>query len=91
MAGVGVGVGRRIHWIGVMDTGLVGILSGVRVAGTMVTVGDNAGGVEFLATGWVDGNVGLFFLMDKVAEGSDITRLRDALPAVVRRWTGTRS
>ena len=46
MAGVGVGVGRRIHWIGVMGTGLGGRLSGVRVAGTMVTLGDNSGGVS---------------------------------------------
>ena len=46
MAGVGVGVVRRIHWTGVMGTGLGGRLSGVRVAGTMVTLGDNAGGVS---------------------------------------------
>ena len=46
MAGVGVGVGRRIHWTGVMGTGLGTRLSGVRVAGTMVTLGDNAGGVS---------------------------------------------
>ena len=46
MAGVGVGVGRRTHWTGVMGTGLGGGLSGVRVAGTMVTLGVNAGGVS---------------------------------------------
>ena len=46
MSGVGVGVGRRIHWTGVMGTGLGGRLLGVRVAGTMVTLGDNAGGVS---------------------------------------------
>ena len=46
MAGVGVGFVRRIHWTGVMATGLVGGFSGVRVAGTMVTLGDNAGGVS---------------------------------------------
>ena len=46
MAGVGVGVGRRINWTGVMGTGLGGRLSGVRVAGTMVTLSDNAGGVS---------------------------------------------
>ena len=46
MAGVGVGVGRRIHWTGVMGTGLGGGFFGVRVAGTMVTLGDNSGGVS---------------------------------------------
>ena len=46
MAGVGVGVGRRVHWTGVMGTGLGGRLSGVMVAGTMVALGDNAGGVS---------------------------------------------
>ena len=46
MADVGVGVGHRKHWIGVMGTGLGGRLSGIRVAGTMVTLGDNAGGVS---------------------------------------------
>ena len=46
MAGVGVGVGRRIHWIGVMGTGLGRRFSGVRFAGTMVTLGGNAGGVS---------------------------------------------
>ena len=45
MAGVGVGVGRCIHWTGVMGIGLGGGLSDVRVAGTMVTLGVNAGGV----------------------------------------------
>ena len=45
---------------------------------------------ECLAAGWVDDNVGLSLLMDKVAEGSDITRLCSALPVVVRRWTGMR-
>ena len=46
MAGVGVGVSCHIHWTGVMGTGLGGGLSGVRVAGTMVTLGVNAGGVS---------------------------------------------
>ena len=46
MVGVGVGVGRHIYWTGVMGTGLGGRLSGVRVAGTMVTLGDNAVGVS---------------------------------------------
>ena len=40
---------------------------------------------ECLAAGWVNEDVGLFFLMDKVAEGGDIMWLCDALPAVVRR------
>ena len=46
MAGVGAGFGRRIHFTGVIGTGLVGGLSGIRVAGTMVALGDNAGGVS---------------------------------------------
>ena len=46
MAGVGVGVGCRIHWAGVMGAGLGGGLSYVRFAGTMVTLGVNAGGVS---------------------------------------------
>ena len=46
MAGVVVGVGHRIHWTLLMGTGLGGGLLGVRVAGTMVTLGDNAGGVS---------------------------------------------
>ena len=46
MSGVGVGISRCIHWTGVMGTGFGGGLSGVRVAGTMVTLGDNAGGVS---------------------------------------------
>ena len=46
MAGVGVGVSHRIHWTGVMGTGLGGRVSGVRFTGTMVTLGDNAGGVS---------------------------------------------
>ena len=46
MAGVGVGVGLRIHWTVVMSTGLGGGLSGVRVAGNMVTLGDNTVGVS---------------------------------------------
>ena len=46
MAGVGVGVGHRIHWTEVMSTGLGGVLSVFRVAGTMVTLGANAGWVS---------------------------------------------
>ena len=46
MEGVGIRVGCRIHWAGVMGTGLGGGLSGVKVEGTMVTLGDNAGGVR---------------------------------------------
>ena len=52
MAGVGVGVSRRIHWTGVMGTGLGGVFSGVRVAGTMVTLGVNAGGVSVGTLGY---------------------------------------
>ena len=46
MAGVGVGFCHRIHFAGVMGTCLGGGLSGVRVAGTMVALGVNAGGVS---------------------------------------------
>ena len=46
MAGVGVGVSRRKHWTGLMGTGLGWGLLGVRVAGTMVTLGVNAGGAS---------------------------------------------
>ena len=52
MADVGVGVGRRIRCTVVMGTGLGGRLSGVRVAGTMVTLGDNAGGVSVGTLGY---------------------------------------
>ena len=46
MAGVGVGVGCCIHWAGVMGTGLGWLLSCVRFAGIMVTLGVNAVGVS---------------------------------------------
>ena len=46
MAGVGVEVGCHIHWYGVMGTGLGGGLSCVTFAGTMVTLGVNAGGMS---------------------------------------------
>ena len=46
MAGVGVGVGFRIHRAGVMGTGLGGGFSCVRFAGNMVTLGVNAGGAS---------------------------------------------
>ena len=42
----GVGIGCRIHWAGVMGTGLGGGLLCVSFAGTMVTLGVNAGGVS---------------------------------------------
>ena len=51
MAGVGAGVGHRIHWTGVAGTGLGGGLSGIRVAVTMVPLGDNAGGVSVSTLG----------------------------------------
>ena len=44
MAGVGAGVGLIVHWNGVLATGLGGGLSGIWVAGTMVTLGGDAGG-----------------------------------------------
>ena len=46
---------------------------------------------ECLAAGWVDDDVDLFFLMDRVAEGGNIPRFFAALPAVVRIWTGSES
>ena len=46
MAGVGVGVICRIHWNGLMGTCLDGGLAFFRFAGTMVTLGVNAGGVS---------------------------------------------
>ena len=47
MAGVGAGVGLRVHWTGVMATGLGGGLSGIWVVGKMVTLGGNVGGMSF--------------------------------------------
>ena len=46
MAGVGARVGLRVHWTGVMGIGLGGGLSVILFAGTMVTLGGNAGGVS---------------------------------------------
>ena len=45
---------------------------------------------ERLTAGWVDDDVGLFFLLDKVAERGNITRLGAVLTKVVWRLTGTR-
>ena len=47
IAGVGAGVGLLVHWSGVMATGLGGGLSGIWVAGIIVTLGVNVGGVIF--------------------------------------------
>ena len=47
MASVGAGVGLLLHWTGVMATGLGVGLSDIWVAGTMVTLGGNVGGVIF--------------------------------------------
>ena len=46
MAGVGVGAGCRILWVEVMGTGWGGGLLCVGFAGTMVTLGGDAGGVS---------------------------------------------
>ena len=43
-----------------------------------------------LTAGWVDDDIGLFFLLEKVADGGNITRLGAALPTVVGRRMGTR-
>ena len=40
-----------------------------------------------LTDGWVDDDVGLFLLLEKVAESGNITRLGAAFPTVVGRWT----
>ena len=45
---------------------------------------------ERLTAVWFDDNVGLFFLLEKVAERGNITRLGSRLPTVVERRTGTR-
>ena len=47
MAGVGAGVGLLVHWTGVMAIVLGGGLSGIWVAGTMVTLDGNVGEVSF--------------------------------------------
>ena len=47
MSGIGAGVGLLVHWTGVMARGLGGGLSGIWVAGKMVTLGGNAVGVSF--------------------------------------------
>ena len=45
---------------------------------------------EHLNAGWVYNDVGLLFLLEKVAEGGNITRLGAAFPTVVGRQTVTR-
>ena len=40
---------------------------------------------EGLTAGWVDDNVVLFFLLEKVAEGGDMVQLGAALPTGVGR------
>ena len=45
---------------------------------------------ERLTAGWVNANVGLLFLLEKVAERGDITRLGAGLPTVVGMRTETR-
>ena len=45
---------------------------------------------ERLTDGWVNDGVGLFLLLEKVAERGDTTRLGAGLPTVVGIWTGTR-
>ena len=47
LADVGAGVGLLVHWTGVMATCLGEVLSGIWVAGIMVTLGGNLGGVRF--------------------------------------------
>ena len=51
MAGVGAGVDLRVHWTGVIGTGLGGVLLGIWFASTMVTLGGNVGGVSVSTLG----------------------------------------
>ena len=67
---------------------IVGKSSGL---GIFVGAADEVPTFECLDAGWVDDDIGLFFFMDKVAEGGDITQLCAPLPAIVRRWTGSGS
>ena len=69
MAGVGVGVGFRIHWAGVMGTGLGGGLLCVSFAGTMVTLGVNAGEVS---VGTLGDGVGQYFWSTPAGAGRGI-------------------
>ena len=43
-----------------------------------------------LTAGRVDDDIGLYFLLEKVADGGNITRLGAALPTVVGIQTGMR-
>ena len=45
---------------------------------------------ERLTDGWFNDDIGLFFLLEKVAECGNITRLGAGLTKVVWRRTGTR-
>ena len=72
MAGFGDGVGLLVHWTGVMATCLGGGLSGIWVAGTMVTLGGNAGGVIF---GTLREGVGQSVWITPVGEGRGAFRL----------------
>ena len=45
---------------------------------------------ECLTSGWANDDVGLLFLLEKVAECGNIMRLGASLPMVVGRQTGTR-
>ena len=47
MAGVGAGVSFLVHWTGVIATCLGGGFSGIWVAGTVFTLGGDAGGMSF--------------------------------------------
>ena len=58
--------------------------------GVVVGATDEVPIFERLTAGWVNDNVGLFFLLEKVAERGNITRLGAGLPTVVGRQTGTR-
>ena len=59
--------------------------------GVSVGAADKVPIFECLAAGWVDDEVGLLFLLDKVAEAGNIPWLCTALSEVVRRWTGSGS
>ena len=69
MVGVCAGVGLLVHWTGVMDTGLVGGLSGICVAGIMVTLGGNTVGVS---CGTLGEGLGQFFWSTPAVEGRGV-------------------
>ena len=71
MAGVGARVGLFVHWTGVTVTGFGGVLLGIYVAGTMVTLGGNAVVVSF---GNLEKGVGQYFWIATAGVGRGVFR-----------------